>query len=105
LEQASDASGGPDYVGKYREFKYQETLFELFARQYELARIDESREGALIQVVDVASPAERKTWPKRGITAIVTTIAVVLVLSMAVLLRHSWRVRSMQRSSAGPAPD
>ena len=46
------ARGGPDYVSKYREFKYQETLFELFARQYELARVDESREGALIQVVD-----------------------------------------------------
>ena len=40
LEQTSDAHGGPDYVSKYREFKYQETLFDLFARQYELARVD-----------------------------------------------------------------
>ena len=48
---------GPDYLTKYREFKYQETLFELFARQYEIARVDESREGALIQVVDPATRA------------------------------------------------
>ena len=57
LEQATDANVGPDYLSKYREFKYRETLFELFARQYEIARVDESREGALIQVVDVAAAA------------------------------------------------
>ena len=33
-------------------------LFELLAKQYELARIDEAREGALIQVVDPATKPE-----------------------------------------------
>ena len=75
LEQPPTSHGGPDYVSKYREFKYQETLFELFARQYELARVDESREGALIQVVDMAKPPERKSKPKRAITAVATTLA------------------------------
>lgn len=56
-----------DYVNRYREFKYQETLFDLFARQYESARVDESREGALIQVVDAATPPERKSAPKRSL--------------------------------------
>ena len=58
LEQSIDSSVGPDYLGKYREFKYRETLFDLFTRQYEIARIDESREGALIQVVDAATAPE-----------------------------------------------
>ena len=66
LEQASDVTGGPDYVSKYREFKYQETLFELFARQYELARVDESREGALIQVVDAADAAGTEEQAQAG---------------------------------------
>ena len=66
VEASTDLTGGPDYVSKFREFKYQETLFELFSRQYELARLDESREGALIQVVDVAQPAEHKSKPKRA---------------------------------------
>jgi uncharacterized protein involved in exopolysaccharide biosynthesis len=100
LEQATDVRGGPDYVGKYREFKYQETLFELFARQYELARVDESREGALIQVVDVASPPERKSRPKRVVPAIVTTIAAALLLAMVVLIRHSWRRRALPSARA-----
>lgn len=63
------AGGNSDYITKYREFKYQETLFELFARQYESARVDESREGALIQVVDAAIPPEKKSRPKRAVFA------------------------------------
>lgn len=104
LEQASDISGGPDYVGKYREFKYQETLFELFAKQYELARVDESREGALIQVVDVASPPEKKSKPKRALIAVVTTFAAALLLVMFVVVRHSWRTRQSQRHATGATP-
>ena len=79
--------GGPDYVGKYREFKYQETLFDLFARQYELARVDESREGALIQVVDEAVPAERKFGPRRSIFAGVAALLGLLLASAFFAMR------------------
>lgn len=93
LEQASEAASGSDYVGKYREFKYQEALFELFARQYELARVDESREGALIQVVDTAAAPERKSKPKRALIATVATLVALITLAAFVLLRNAWRQR------------
>lgn len=80
----SDAS---DYVGKYREFKYQETLFELFSRQYELARVDESREGALIQVVDVALVPEWKSKPKRALIGVGATFGALILLVGFFLLR------------------
>lgn len=98
LEASTDLSGGPDYVSKFREFKYQETLFDLFARQYELARVDESREGALIQVVDVAKPAEWKSRPKRGLIAVAASTVALLLLAAFVVLRHAWR-------SAAARPD
>lgn len=63
--QAEQSTAG-GYVGAYREFKYQETLFDLIARQYELARVDESRDGGQLQVIDVAQPPERKSKPKRS---------------------------------------
>lgn len=89
LEQRDAPSGQSDeYITKYREFKYQETLFDLFARQYEAARIDESREGALIQVLDVATAPERKSKPKRATIAIVATFLTGLILIVAVLGRH-----------------
>ncbi len=68
------ASSAGGYIEKYRDFKYQETLFELFARQFELAKVDEAREGALIQVVDVALPPERKSKPAKGLITIIATL-------------------------------
>ncbi|PXW97062.1 capsule polysaccharide export protein KpsE/RkpR [Sphaerotilus hippei] len=77
-EPGRDADSG--YVNRYRDFKYQETLFELYAKQFELARMDESREGALIQVVDAATPPERRSKPMRFIIAIgIATAAFVLL--------------------------
>ena len=96
-EQAETRAGGSNYVGKYREFKYQETLFELYARQFELARVDESREGALIQVVDAATPPERRSAPKRMNWAISAMALTSLLLTGLVLVRHSMRGLSSPR--------
>ena len=85
---ARNPNGDPDYVSRFREFKYHETLFDLFARQYEVARVDEGREGALIQVVDPAMPAEHKSRPKRAAVGLGTAAATALLLIAAVLWRH-----------------
>jgi uncharacterized protein involved in exopolysaccharide biosynthesis len=98
LEANTNAGSEPGYVGKYREFKYQETLFDLFARQYELARVDESKEGALIQVVDVATPPEKKSRPARALTAIGTTAVTFVLLAGWLVWRLAW-----SRSLADPA--
>jgi len=100
LEQTADAKGGPDYISKYREFKYQETLFDLFAKQYELARVDESREGALIQVVDAAMPPERKSKPQRAIIALTATLLSGVALVGFVFMRQSWRAACADPTSA-----
>ena len=84
----ANAQNTPDYVGKYREFKYQETLFDLMAKQYEIARIDESREGALIQVVDPARPGEHKVWPKRLLIGIGAAFAGTLLLGLLFVARE-----------------
>ena len=105
LEQSGAGRGdSQDYVSKYREFKYQEALFELFSRQYELARVDESREGALIQVVDKATVPEWKSKPKRALIAIGAALATALLLVVFVLARESWRMRSARRSPPTAAP-
>jgi uncharacterized protein involved in exopolysaccharide biosynthesis len=91
LEQTTARPNDPGYVARYREFKYQETLFELLARQYETARVDEGREGALVQVVDVAAPAERKFKPKRSLFAAGGLVAGLLLAALWVLLRGRQR--------------
>lgn len=92
-EQATGtpSSLGPDYLDKYRDFKYQETLFEMYARQFELARIDEGREGGLIQVIDSATPPEKKSKPRRGFIALGGSAAALAALLIFVLMRQAAR--------------
>ncbi len=85
------AEGESDYIAKYREFKYYEILFELFTKQFEIARIDESREGAVIQVLDPAEPPELKSQPKKAQIAMLTTLASGFALLLFVFIRHALR--------------
>jgi uncharacterized protein involved in exopolysaccharide biosynthesis len=66
MEQPLSKPGDQDYIGAYRDFKYQDTLFEVYARQFELAKLDEAKEGALFQVVDPATRPEKRSAPKRS---------------------------------------
>ncbi len=90
LEANLPASTGSDYIGKYREFKYQETLYELFSRQLELARLDESKDSSLIQVVDPATPPERKSRPKKATIAVGATVATEIILLLYLLFSSAW---------------
>jgi uncharacterized protein involved in exopolysaccharide biosynthesis len=97
LEQSNDQTGGANYVTKYRDYKYQETLFDLFARQYETARVDESREGGLVQVIDQALPPEKKSKPARSLIAVSAWFAALLALVGWLVLR---RLSSQRRLAA-----
>ncbi len=48
-----------EYENALREVKYRETILDLLMRQYEGARVDEARQGALIQVVEPAVPPDK----------------------------------------------
>jgi uncharacterized protein involved in exopolysaccharide biosynthesis len=65
---------GVEYVRKMRELKYQEVLFELLSKQYELAKMDEAKDGASIQVLDAAIPPERKSKPKRSLLLMLAAV-------------------------------
>jgi len=93
------AKGASDYVSRYREFKYQETLFELFAKQFELAKVDESREGAVIQVLDVAEPPDRKAKPKQAIIAIIAALASGFALLLFVFFRSALKNASQDEET------
>jgi tyrosine-protein kinase Etk/Wzc len=94
LERSTSApttAADADYLTRYRDFKYYETLYALFAKQYELAKIDEAREGAVIQVVDAALPPERKSKPKKAQIAVLTTLASGMLLLLFIFVRQSLR--------------
>lgn len=71
---------GLKYIRAFRDVKYYETIFEILARQLEVARLDEARQGALIQVFDKAVPPDKKSFPKPA-WIIPGAIIVALMLS------------------------
>ncbi|HEY0490006.1 MAG TPA: Wzz/FepE/Etk N-terminal domain-containing protein [Telluria sp.] len=82
---------GVEYVRKLRDIKYYETIFELLAKQFELAKVDEARESTLIQVLDQAVEAERKTRPRRAIITLAGAFAGALLGVVLVLGRAGYR--------------
>lgn len=80
FEKPMEGSANQDYVLAYREVKYQEAMFDIYARQFELARLDEAKEGTLFQVVDKATPPERRSAPQRTKIALSAMLLAVLAL-------------------------
>jgi uncharacterized protein involved in exopolysaccharide biosynthesis len=64
---------GTEYVRKLRDVKFNETLYGLLLNQYELAKIDEARSATIIQVIDKATPPEKKAKPKRALMVVLAT--------------------------------
>jgi tyrosine-protein kinase Etk/Wzc len=80
---------GLEYVRKFRDVKYFETLFEVLAKQYEIAKIDEAKDATLIQVLDTAPAPERRSWPRRSLIVLVTMLMAFLVAIFAAHLVDS----------------
>jgi uncharacterized protein involved in exopolysaccharide biosynthesis len=74
LSKGRVTQAGMEYIRRYRELKYQETVFELLAKEFEVAKLDEAREGSMIQVVDPAVPPDTRSSPHRTLIVLGATI-------------------------------
>jgi len=66
---------GLEYIRKTRDLKYAETIYELLAKQFEMAKIDEAKESSVIQVLDKAVTPEQKSKPQRSIAVLLAAVA------------------------------
>jgi uncharacterized protein involved in exopolysaccharide biosynthesis len=80
---------GLEYVRRLRDVKYYETVFELLAKQFEIAKIDEARDTSIVQVLDRAIEPERKSRPQRTRIVIVTAVLAFLAAILLALLRDA----------------
>jgi uncharacterized protein involved in exopolysaccharide biosynthesis len=81
----------------FREVKYQEALLEILIKQYELARVDEAKDGPLIQQIDVAAAPEKKSKPSR-FSITIWSAMVGLLLGLVI----SFMRRELKKASADP---
>jgi uncharacterized protein involved in exopolysaccharide biosynthesis len=92
---------GLEYIRRLRDVKYYETIFDILARQFEMAKLDEAKEGAVIQVVDPAVVPDRRSFPKRALIVIGGAIAGFILGLLTAVFQASWqRIKEDSESSA-----
>jgi len=88
LSKGRVTESGMEYVRRYRDLKYHETVYELLAKEFEVAKLDEAREGSIIQVVDAAVPPDKRSFPPRMLIVIGVTILAFLFAGFWIVLRQ-----------------
>jgi uncharacterized protein involved in exopolysaccharide biosynthesis len=74
-----------------RDFKVQEVLFELLAKQYELARVKEVKTTTPLQILDRATPPERKSAPKRLFIMLLATCSTLFLTTVGIFFWEAWQ--------------
>jgi uncharacterized protein involved in exopolysaccharide biosynthesis len=83
-------AAGLDYGRAIRDVKYAETIAELMSKQYEMAKLDEARDAAVIQVVDKAVPFDKKTRPRRALIVILVASLVGVLAVFSAFLHEAY---------------
>ncbi len=88
LSKGRVTQAGLEYLRRYRDLRYRETVFELLAKELEIAKLDEAREGEIVQVVDAAVPPDTKSSPHRTLIVLGMTILSFFVAAFWVIVRQ-----------------
>ena len=86
------------YLRHLRDVKYYETIYELLAKQFEAAKLDEARQDQSMQVVDPAEVPEKR-FSSRPVIASLKAFALGLLLSFFLCLILQLRERSRRNAS------
>ena len=85
-----------EYVRRARDVKYHESLFEIIAKQYEAARLDEAKDTPL-QVLDHAIVPDSKSGPHRSIIMAIGLLIGLLGGAVWVLMTSARRTEVLFR--------
>lgn len=89
-----------EYMRRFRDLRYHETLNELLSKQYEMARVEEAKSPPLIQIVDHAIPIRRKTWPPRTLLTLLALIFFFFLGCGIAVLRAIWEEAAAKPENA-----
>lgn len=91
---------GTESLRLLREVKYNEVIFELLAKQFEMAKIEEAKDPSIIQVMDKAVPPDFKSKPnRRNFVVQWTALALVLAILLAYVIEATSRVSDDPRQA------
>jgi len=95
------SNSGLENIKILRDVKYYEMLYELLAKQYEAARLDESKDSPVVQVLDKAVVPVERDKPKRTIIVLLAGVfGGVLAVAWAFISESKKRVSWTTTSAA-----
>lgn len=62
------------YLDAVRNLKYHEAVWEILAKQFEMAKMDEAKDFPMLQILDTAISPEKKSKPKRSLIVLLATL-------------------------------
>ncbi len=89
------------YADLYRRVKVQEAVYELLTQQYELARIEEAKDVAVVSVIDAPGVPEKKSFPPRLLVTLCLTALCVVCASIMILVHDGWQ--NLESANPGKA--
>lgn len=90
LSKGRVTESGMEYVNRFRDLKYAETVFGLLAKEFEIAKLDEAREGSIVQVVDPAVLPDKRSFPPRVLIVVLVTLIAFVIAVLWVLAYERW---------------
>jgi tyrosine-protein kinase Etk/Wzc len=97
-DDAKSSESGLASVKLLRDVKYYQTLYELLAKQYEVARLDESKDFSMVQVLDKAIVPENKIAPQRALTTIAAAVFCFILVLLYILWLELIRKKADEKS-------
>jgi tyrosine-protein kinase Etk/Wzc len=98
LSKGRVTDAGVEYLRRFRDLKYQEAVYELLAKEFEIAKLDEAQEGSIVQVVDPAVVPDKRSSPHR-------TLIVIGVTILAFFVAVFWVIMQRRFSAASELPE
>lgn len=80
-----------EYLEKYRDWKFQEVLYNTLLRLYETARLDQSYSPVVIQVLDRAETPENRSKPKRKMIVVLATFLGFFLAVFLAFVAEAWK--------------
>ena len=82
-----------EYLRKFRDAKFYQTLYEFLVKQHEAAKIDEAKDASIIQVVDKAEPPEQGFKPnRRQMVMVAGVVGFLLSIFAAFIMEYTEKV-------------
>ena len=79
---------GMEYLRLLRNIKINDKILEFIIPLFEQAKFDEQKETPVFQVIDYASPPEKRSYPHRTLTAFIIGLIFLFLAFLFILIKE-----------------